>query len=199
MKAEDLVRLVKKNDNEAFKEIIEIYKPMVYSFIQSNRLELGDYSVNRDDLYQEGLIALHQACLLYDDKQNASFHTFAHLVVKRKIKRVFLQNYRRYKYERYSIDSEKDGMSYKDFASKRELDDPKQAYLRKEDGIFARAYFESLNPIDQNIVNLRINDCSYQEISERLSLSKKNVDNRIQKIRRRFKELAAIDKQEKYH
>ena len=193
MKTKELLKKVKANDSDAFEEILRQYKPMIYSFIQANRLELGDYSINKEDLLQEGIIALHQACLLYDEQNEASFHTFAHLVVQRRIKRIFMQNYRRYQHERYSIDAVEDGMTYRNIASKKTNDNPNLALMRKENNALLRRCYDSLSPVERNIVILRENHYSYKEISERLNMSQKTVDNKIQKIRRRFKRLKDFD------
>ncbi len=193
MKTKELLKKVKANDSDAFEEILRQYKPMIYSFIQANRLELGDYSINKEDLLQEGIIALHQACLLYDEQNEASFHTFAHLVVQRRIKRIFMQNYRRYQHERYSIDAVEDGMTYRNIASEKTNDNPNLALMRKENNALLRRCYDSLSPVERNIVILRENHYSYKEISERLNMSQKTVDNKIQKIRRRFKRLKDFD------
>ncbi len=193
MKTKELLKKVKANDSDAFEEILRQYKPMIYSFIQANRLELGDYSINKEDLLQEGIIALHQACLLYDEQNEASFHTFAHLVVQRRIKRIFMQNYRRYQHERYSIDAVEDGMTYRNIASEKTNDNPNLALIRKENNALLRRCYDSLSPVERNIVILRENHYSYKEISERLNMSQKTVDNKIQKIRRRFKRLKDFD------
>ena len=193
MKTKELLKKVKANDSDAFEEILRQYKPMIYSFIQANRLELGDYSINKEDLLQEGIIALHQACLLYDEQNEASFHTFAHLVVQRRIKRIFMQNYRRYQHERYSIDAVEDGMTYRNIASEKTNDNPNLALMRKENNALLRRCYDSLSPVERNIVILRENHYSYKEISERLNMSQKTVDNKIQKIRRRFKRLKGFD------
>ena len=193
MKTKELLKKVKANDSDAFEEILRQYKPMIYSFIQANRLELGDYSINKEDLLQEGIIALHQACLLYGEQNEASFHTFAHLVVQRRIKRIFMQNYRRYQHERYSIDAVEDGMTYRNIASKKTNDNPNLALMRKENNALLRRCYDSLSPVERNIVILRENHYSYKEISERLNMSQKTVDNKIQKIRRRFKRLKDFD------
>lgn len=196
MKTKELVRKVKANDDEAFKEILKQYRPMIYSFIQANRLEHGDYSVNKEDLFQEGAIALHQACLLYDENDEASFHTFAHIVVQRRIKRIFMQQYRRYKHEFYSIDAVKDGMTYNNVASKRTDDNPKLAYQRKENYALIRRYFDSLSKDEKNIVILRKSNYSYKDISEKLNMSTKTIDNKIQKIRRQFKKMKNLEDSE---
>lgn len=193
MKTKELLKKVKANDSDAFEEILRQYKPMIYSFIQANRLELGDYSINKEDLLQEGIIALHQACLLYDEQNEASFHTFAHLVVQRRIKRIFMQNYRRYQHERYSIDAVEDGMTYRNIASEKTNDNPNLALMRKENNALLRRCYDSLSQVERNIVILRENHYSYKEISERLNMSQKTVDNKIQKIRRRFKRLKDFD------
>ena len=193
MNREEMVLKVKANDSSAFEQILEQFKPMIYSFIQANRLEFGDYSISREDLFQEGVIALYQACLLYDEKHDASFHTFAHLVVQRSIKRIFMKNYRRYKHECYSIDAVEDSAAFKNLASLRTSDNPRLAFMRKEENALMKRCYTTLDPLEKHIVVLRRNHATYQEISERFNVSKKTVDNKIQKIRRRFKEIKELE------
>ena len=104
-----------------------------------------------------------------------------------------MQNYRRYQHERYSIDAVEDGMTYRNIASEKTNDNPNLALMRKENNALLRRCYDSLSPVERNIVILRENHYSYKEISERLNMSQKTVDNKIQKIRRRFKRLKDFD------
>lgn len=196
METQELIKRVKDNDEEAFIEISEQFRPMIYSFIQSNHLDQGDYSINREDLFQEGLIALYEACKLYDENRAASFHTFAHVVVQRRIKRIYMQQYRRYKHECYSIDVIKDGVSYDNLKKVKVNEDPELNYQRKEKYNELLRYYDSLTRVEKDIINLRNKHYTYKQISDYLNISEKTIDNRIQKIRRQFRRIKELEKLE---
>ena len=48
MNTEELLSLVKENNNEAFKEILQEYTSMIYSIINEYQLEFGDYQIIKE-------------------------------------------------------------------------------------------------------------------------------------------------------
>ena len=78
---EQLVRQAQQGDAAAEALLLEKYKPLVRSRARELFLAGGD----RDDLLQEGMLGLFKAVRTYDPEREASFGTYARLLVSRQI------------------------------------------------------------------------------------------------------------------
>jgi len=60
-------------------------------------------------------------------------------------------------------------------------------YLQQEDLDSLLAHWrERLTPLEYSVLLLRLSECSYSEIARRLAVSKKAVDNAVQRLRRKL-------------
>ncbi len=69
----------KAGDTQAFNALLSRYEPLLHKLVASFA---GVPQSEREELFQEGLIAFHKAVLLYDESVS-SFSTFAYLCVRR--------------------------------------------------------------------------------------------------------------------
>lgn len=184
----ELIDRIKENDEEAFLKMLDQYHMMIHHIIHHFSLEYGDYAISHEDLYQEGMIALLEACRLFDFEYDVSFSTYAYTLIKRRIQRFLFQALRRYQHEGISIDR-KD--RYEDYAlqfeAKRISENPESYFANKEKETAALMYFNSLNKEDQMIVKMREKRATYAEISDALNISTKRIDNRLQTVKRGYK------------
>ncbi len=172
-------------DNTAFYEIVKTYIKMVESIVNNYDNEFSAYRLNRDDLRQEALIGLYEACKSYKIDMNTKFSTFAYTCIKRRVHRFYSRYVKHYCAEVTSLDSfgtQDPGFIYCDtFANET------QTYLKKEHVNEAlNALMSSLNYEDRMIIDMRASNYSYKEISDKLNINKKRVDNRLSKIKRKF-------------
>ena len=77
----NLIKLARGGDQEATNELIENYKGLVNSIARRYFIVGGE----TEDLIQEGMIGLFNAIQSYDETSEASFKTFANLLIKRKV------------------------------------------------------------------------------------------------------------------
>ena len=49
-----IIQKVRSGDKEAFGELMQMYRRMIYKIIYSNNLNIGDFRLDEDDLFQEG-------------------------------------------------------------------------------------------------------------------------------------------------
>ena len=178
----ELVRKAKEGDEEAFAALCRTYKNMIYKIIYTFDLDSGDYTMDLDDLYQEGCLALYDAVFTYEEERNVLFSTFAYIVIRSRI-RSYIRRQRRIVYENmYSLDLH----SHESELCVRE--DPvtyhKELCFQQD----LNKFFSELPKLDKQILVLRGDDCSYKEIAQRLDMSVKMVDNRLMKLRKRLKE-----------
>lgn len=172
-------------DDFAFNEIVKEYARMVESIIVAYDEEFGDFRLNRDDLRQEAHIALYDACKSYKVGMDTKFSTFAYTCIKRRVHRFYLRYVRFYCKETTSLDSfETRDAGFLYYSTCVNED----AYNKeKENRIeLLKMIMDSLSYEDRTIVDMRINNFSYQEISDKLNINRKRVDNRLNKIKKKY-------------
>ena len=78
---EELAKRAQSNDSAAVNELLHRHKSLVNKAVRRFFLPSGD----TDDLVQEGMVALFNAIMNYDEKAGASFTTFAYICVRKRI------------------------------------------------------------------------------------------------------------------
>ena len=184
---EQLVKSAQQNDSLAMTTILERYKGIVKAKARGFFLSGGDM----DDLIQEGMIGLHKAVLDYSDKRGASFRSFALLCVHRQIidaikqdgrkKNIPLNNY-------MSINTpESDDDTGYVHSIEAEGANPEDIFILKEaNDSFSTKLKEQLTPLEYKILQLYLSAYSYIDISDRVNKTVKQVDNAIQRIKKKI-------------
>lgn len=182
MEVEELIQKVKDDDLIACKEMIDMFHKMICSIINDYNLNLGDYLISFDDLYQEALIGLYEACKNYRYDKNTRFSTFVYVVVKRKVQRFYNQQFKKYINESLSIDKFEQLDHLDSFKTNYVYDNP-LSYLKEEE---FKNGLNNFNDLDRQIIKLRLENYSYLEIAEKLKIDKKKVDNRLYRLKARY-------------
>lgn len=190
MKEEVLVKNIQENINrdEAINELIITYRPLILSIIAKFNQLITDFSIDREDLIQEGNIGLYNAAMAYDfnNKKGAKFVTFAYVVIRRRIL-TYVKRYNHiYSNESHSIDNLPFSENNRSLVSTRIEDNPDQSFRYAEICERLRNCYAHLESEQQNIIDLKNKGYSYEQISHILGINKKRVDNQLQKIRRDF-------------
>lgn len=136
-----------------------------------------------DDLSQEGLIGLMSAVNTYNRYCGASFKTYAHLCIDRSM-----------------ISAAKAAMAKKRVPASllQPLDDgeelligdadPATALIAKEDlNIFLKKACKVLTSMEYNVMNEYLAGLSYKEISDKMRISVKTVDNAMRRVRQKLR------------
>lgn len=176
-----LTSLAKAGDNEALTELLNRYSNLVLKKSASFKSLSG---LETDDLYQEGMLGLLSAVYAYDETRNASFKTYASVLVTRKMlsalrsanskKNIPLSEY-------VSIDEENNLLS--------SIPTPEESLLRNEEITRINALIETrLSKTEKKVLKLTLLGLSYGEIAEILDCTEKSVDNSLQRIRRKFRD-----------
>ena len=176
-----------KEDNcMAFEIILEQYKDLIYHIIKRSCSRETEIMYG-DDLFQEGCIALYEASVSYCEGKAATFSTFAYTLIHRRIIHYLRKINRERNHEVFSLDDniEKD---YDIRLTSNHVDDnPAKALASKWRLEAIYEFIQSLPENDQRIIMLREEANSYQEISNKLGIDKKKVDNRLSDIRRKYR------------
>lgn len=185
MTERELIIAVKRKNDVACKELIEKYRNMIYSIINSFSLNKGDYRISEDELFQEGCIGIYEACVSYSKVKNCKFSTFLYAVIKRRIKKSICKQLDIYRYEYISYDkyfsSDKSGVFENKYVYDNPIEYSNKSFINKEVGYT----ISRLKSIDQKIIKLRLLNYSYDQISKMLNVPKKKIDNRLQYLKRK--------------
>lgn len=168
--------------------IIVRYKNCVYK----NTAKFYMQGYDKDDIIQEGLIALHSAVVNYKEG-DASFKTFATLCINRRIVSM-LKSTKRQKNiplnSSLSLDEtySEDGSNFLiDTIENAQKENPELIVIGKES---VKEYEEMikrvLSGLEYDVFNLHIIGKSYKEISCALGKDTKAIDNAVQRIKRKL-------------
>ncbi len=181
----EIINRIKSNDNVAFEEFLKKHEKIIQSVISVFDLEFGDFKISHEDLFQEGMIAFYEACRNYDEKYNARFSTFAYVVIKRRIHHYYYSCLKRYQNESYSIDTLELQDYFLPISSSLVCDSGFDYALDdKKDRI--NKILSNLKNEDKQILEMRINSYSYDEIAKHLNINRKRVDNRLFRLKQRL-------------
>lgn len=184
-------------------ELIKMY--------QEGRIEIGDYLIERffplvlscsrhlfltgqeqEDLYQEGTVGLFKAFRDFDPKRQVKFSTFASVCIMRqqakaieasnRMKHIPLNNY-------LSIyDDSSDRGALIDTLESNEYDDPEKLYLAIDTYKDAMEKIQNvLSPLENKVLDLYLKGMDYKSIAEALQKDEKSIDNAVQRIRSKVK------------
>ena len=182
-----MLEAARSGNEESLNLIIKHYEPEVRMIACKYFLPRADY----DDLIQEGRIAIYRAVLSYDTHLDIPFLHFLRMVIKRKLIDS-LRKYTRQKHvnlnDAYSLNnvlSESEETSFISLLSNAE--DPATMVIANDE---ARSMIHGLNKDLSNLERLVfehyfIQGFKQREVSERLGLPPKSLDNAIQRIKRK--------------
>lgn len=180
---EALVLLAQNGDTDALTELVCRFLPL----IRNRASSFTTVSTDRDDLIQEGLIALLSAVNAYHDDKGAGFKTYCYVCVQNKMlkelekrsskKQQAMQNYLPLEeLERSTLNDDSDDPFW--IVAARES---RQILMEKAKNL--------LSGLEQETLSLYLSGLSYEEIAAQLNLSTKAVDNALQRVRRKLREV----------
>ena len=195
-----LIRRARSGEGDCLEALIERHKPLVSGIARSYFLVGGD----TDDLVQEGMIALYNAATSYDLSSDASFKTFARLVVRRRVqsavkgalrlKNMPLNN---------SLGLNNQGMLIIAGADESDNDDdegifvvssdltPEQQLLNREQlRSVTDAIRAALSENEYRVLVYYVKGLSYANIAENIGTTLKMVDNALTRIKNKLAHLA---------
>lgn len=177
-------KIQRKEDVGLFSDLLRRYERMIYKIIDGFDLNNGAFRIDKDELFQEGSVALYNAAKAYDEDKGASFTTFAYKVIYNNIVSKIRDAKRSAGKDLYSIDT----LYNVDYSRAFSVADDCVAYVR--DVEFKSDYERFLNTLDafdKAVISLRGMGYSYKQIAEKLEVSEKKVDNRLVAIKKKMK------------
>lgn len=187
---EDVAKLAKCGNEDAYNHIIARYRNFVYTKAQNYYIKGGE----KEDLIQEGMIGLYKAVCDFDESKS-SFKVFAKLCVSRQMisavrgatrdKHKPLNTY-------ISIDSGDDSSEpgYIDIPDNKHSVNPENIMIERENVNGMEVLInQALSKLELEVLAFYLDGLSYQEIAKRIEREPKVVDNAIQRLRKKIEKL----------
>lgn len=168
---EELVRLCKEDKASALTELILRFNNTIRSRAESFS------GAASDDLAQEGFIALLSAVRSYDPDKNASFMTYAQQCIRNRMITCYTRS-------KADFDELPEELELPDDPA--EIPENKVLERSAAEELYRRVS-EELSELELSVLQLYLSRVSYSEISEKLGISQKSVDNAVQRIRRKLR------------
>lgn len=189
----ELLYLYHENDEQAKNILYLKYKFIINLLIKKYSKYLIKVNADYDEVYSECTIGFSDALKRFDDKKDASLPTFITLCVERKLKTI-IKKYNRNKYKinkeslslDYVYDDDQSLMDYVIDLNHEPLKNmtEDERYNELIDNIKSK-----LTEREYNVFLLMAKNLNYNEIANILGLTSKQVDNTMQRVKNKIKEI----------
>lgn len=171
----ELIKRARNGDVRAENEVLTAYAPLVKSIARSFYV-IGE---DGDELIQMGMIGLMRAVRTYDFENTATFKTYAsHCIRNTIVDAVRKQN------------AHPDNDNIDDVMLFSDEQEPERIYIEDETSrLLLETISATLNEREMSVLKLFLDAMSYAEISEKLGIEKKQVDNTIYALRKKIKKI----------
>lgn len=181
----NLILQVRKADQEAFEELLELYEPLISSFATrfSNN---GVSSQDVEDFRQELTVAFYNSTLSYDLSQtDVSFGLYAKICMNNFLITQLRVLKKRRNAEALSLDREAWILGEMEVG-----EDPSNEIIRREEMRELNKKIKAvLSEFENKVWKYYVSGCSSREIAEALGKTEKSIDNAVFRIRQKLKGL----------
>ncbi|MGL4402267.1 MAG: sigma-70 family RNA polymerase sigma factor [Fusobacteriaceae bacterium] len=188
MISETVIKEAQFGNNEAMEKIFSTYKRFIFT-------KTRDYflcGADKEDLIQEGMIGLSKAITAFDASKNASFSTFAALCIKRQIvSAIKAHNAGKNRFLNEAQTAHGEGGSYNYGGRKSSFDNynPEEMFLCKEKLEKLNSYrMKNFSTLENKVFEHMVLGKTYIEIAVILDRPSKNIDNAMQRIKKKFRD-----------
>lgn len=174
---EELLKRFKDGDEESFSQLAKLYEKALWGMTAS----LSVPEEEKEDLRQEGLIALFKAVHLFDPALS-SFSTFARVCMRSAISDGL---------RKYNRIQEKSELETEVFTSRDE--DPEQLLMEKlRLQEMLQKMETTLSPLERRVFALKLQGKSLSQIASATDKSTKSVENTLFRARKKLSSLFSI-------
>ena len=182
MSDESLVHAFQSGNREVFSELVARYLNLVRIKARSFR-EI--FSLEREDLYQEGLLGLFDAASSFTVDERASFETYAgHCIHNRIVSAVRRSASKKNALLNFAVPIEEiAGLN-----ANTETDPVAVLETRDELDRVLETIHISLSDFERNVLSLYLGGYKRSEIKDKLSVSPRSVDNAMMRVRKKLRQ-----------
>ncbi len=185
-----LITRYREGNNAAGVAIYLRYIPLLQSKAKAASRSLSLPGCEYEDIYQEASLGFLSALKAYDESKETSFGAFAKVCIQNRLKNFAAAQYtsKMHAY-RERVSFEETG---KDLPDTRQ--NPEMLYLIKEQLSAVEHNIQNkLSQLERDIFYLYLSGQNYKFIASKLGIPSKSVDNALQRVRRKLKNLAVED------
>lgn len=187
---EELIRMLRAGEADIADYIMEKYKPLVRKKTNAMYLIGGE----TEDLIQEGMIGLFKAVRDYKEDKETSFFSFADLCINRQLYSALEASNRKKHmplntYVSFSNQDNEEGVPLEQMVTEKTIS-PEQMMIEQEGRTeFFLRLKENLSAMERTVLYLYLEGNSYTQIAEIMSKTPKSIDNTLQRIRGKIKQM----------
>ncbi len=183
---EEILRFAQRGDEAAEEFLLEKYKPLVRSRARELYLAGGE----QEDLLQEGMLGLFKAIRRYDSDREASFATYARLLISRQIYSAITSSQRQKHQALNQSVSMTEWEEQQEKGSTAAAESAESIVLDLENTRELRNKINALlSPMEHKVLEYYLSGYDYLQIAEQLNRPAKSIDNALQRIRAKVSRL----------
>lgn len=194
-----LLDQAQQGDSDAISSLLEKYKSMVRALARPLFLMDGE----QDDLVQEGMIGLFKAIQTYDREKGTSFESFANTCIRGQLYTAVKKSNRKknqplnsyislYSVESGEENADKDGGFVIDKTPDWQNNPERIVVGREYQRDIQERLYRHLSKMEMQVLDLFLRGLTYQEIAARLDKAPKSIDNALQRIKGKIKNLEDV-------
>ena len=191
----ELVHLAQEQNEDAITLLHEKYKPLINKKSHKYLKYLQNKGIELSDLIQECMIGFEEAIKNFNPFDDVTFYTFANLCMDRQLmSELTKQNREKYKFLNEAIpletiDENNETSNLIDFIQDNSMN-PEIGLLTQEE--FEELYkkiVKELTNFEECVFDLKLQNFNYKEIADILDKDGKSIDNAIQRIKTKIKNM----------
>lgn len=184
---EELIERLRAGEREITDYLIDKYKSLVRTKARALYLAGGDH----EDLIQEGMLGLFKAVRDYRSEKEAAFATFAGLCIDRQMYSAVASSQRQKHQPLNSFVSLSEPVSEQELRLVDE-ETPEEIMISRENlqGMHERIK-ERLSRFEYQVLELYLKGYDYTQIAEKFGKQPKAIDNALQRIRNKVREVCS--------
>lgn len=186
---EELIEKLRQGEDDITDYILEKYKPLVRKKTNAMYLIGGE----TEDLIQEGMIGLFKAIRDYKPDKDASFYHFAELCINRQLYSA-LEASNRKKHQPLNSYISLSEQEHPDAVAAELLVDkesgPEQVVIEQEVWEeYKKRLAQKLSRMENQVLQYYLDGNHYIQIAEMMGKSPKSIDNALQRIRQKIRQM----------
>lgn len=186
---EELIQKLRQGEDDITDYILEKYKPLVRKKTNAMYLIGGE----TEDLIQEGMIGLFKAIRDYKPDKDASFYHFAELCINRQLYSA-LEASNRKKHQPLNSYISLSEQEHPDAVAAELLVDkesgPEQTVIEQEVWEeYKKRLAQKLSRMENQVLQYYLDGNHYIQIAEMMGKSPKSIDNALQRIRQKIRQM----------
>ncbi|MCH5197537.1 MAG: sigma-70 family RNA polymerase sigma factor [Oscillospiraceae bacterium] len=153
------------------------------SFVESISSRYIGVSLEKDDLFQEGMLAVLSAVYTYDPEKNSSFKAYAGVCVNNRLRSALRS------------ENENKNIPLNTYIPLDDLNisggtEPENKLISLEETeVLYKIFDRDLSALEKKVLICRLEGLSYSDISQKLNITEKAADNAMQRTRAKLKRL----------